>query len=131
MQGWQGWRDRGGLKKVLPGPAEIRYWSELLDKVYAEEVDSWACRWTLSCWRHDMVTALPNVNLISNIGFGPAATHTFGKSRFSQIPLQDIIFPLKHPEAIKANTEADRYTGRMMFRPLTFFRKLDVFLRGR
>lgn len=130
MHDWPAWRDRGGLKTVMPGPAEVHYWSEVLDQVAAGAIDSWACRWALSCWSHGLLTVLPSVNLVSNIGFGPAATHTTEESRFAGIPLGEMHFPLRHPERIAVNRPADALTGRLMFRPLTFLRKLGIFLRG-
>jgi hypothetical protein len=131
MRDWPAWRESGGLAGVMPGPAEVRYWTEVLDHVAAGKIDSWACRWSLSCWRQGLLTVLPNVNLVSNLGFGPAATHTTEESRFAKIPLGEMHFPLRHPSAIAADRVADAYTGQIMFRPLTFMRRLMIFLRGR
>jgi hypothetical protein len=131
MADWPVWRAEGKLASVLPGWAEFRYWTDVLDKVAAGEIDSWACQWTLACWRHGLLTVLPNFNLISNIGFGPAATHTTEESRFAEIPTSEMPFPLNHPADIQVNRQADAFTGRIMFRKLTFFRKLMIVFRGR
>jgi hypothetical protein len=51
-----------------------------------------------------MLTVMPTKNLISNIGFGPDATHTFDSSnKFSNIVSAEIDFPLVHPKFISAS----------------------------
>ena len=57
------------------------------------------------------------VNLISNIGFGPEATHTHVVGIHADMPISPIQFPLKHPDFILANTEADRYISNDQIAP--------------
>ena len=33
-------------------------------------------QWLLACWQQRGLAVVPNTNLVSNIGFGPSATHT-------------------------------------------------------
>jgi len=51
----------------------------------------------------------PDLNLVSNIGFGVDATHTFGDSPWSNMPTQDI-WEINHPQIMTRNLEADLYT---------------------
>ena len=69
--------------------------------------DSWAYRWSLVCMANGGMTALPNKNLVTNIGFGDQATHTFGKplsANFSSLGI------LHHPIVVCRDAEADHYT---------------------
>jgi hypothetical protein len=52
---------------------------------------------------------VPNVNLISNIGFGPNATHTHEVGVHSEMPITPIAFPLIHPNFVLANSAADEF----------------------
>jgi hypothetical protein len=131
MGGWPAFRDSGGLKRNVTSPAERRYWINAFDRVASGELDTWDCQWTLACWQHNLLTVLPRVNLVSNIGFGSSATHTTEASQFADIPSVPMLFPLYHPGKISINESADAYTARIMFRPLTLMRKLAIFLFGR
>jgi hypothetical protein len=53
---------------------------------------------------------LPNVNLVSNIGFGQGATHTLHRSRSSNLPVEELVIPLKHPPFIIRDVRADKFT---------------------
>jgi hypothetical protein len=73
---------------------------------------------------------LPQVNLISNIGFRPDATHTTEEaSRFACLPVQEMVFPLQHPSTIVTDLIADDYTGRILFRHPTLMQKLFIVLK--
>jgi hypothetical protein len=57
---------------------------------------------------------LPNINLISNIGFGADATHTQSVSKYSMLKVFPLEFPITHPELITSNFIADEYTAEGM-----------------
>ncbi|MFM6330709.1 MAG: glycosyltransferase family 2 protein, partial [Microcystis panniformis] len=64
-----------------------------------------------ACWIQNGLTILPDVNLVSNIGFGEDATHTSSsKSRVANLPVKEINFPLKHPPFLLRHVEADNFT---------------------
>lgn len=130
MSYWPEYRDRGALRGLLSGKGEVSYWTDVLDRVHSGEIDTWDCQWTFSCWRHGLLTVLPSVNLVSNIGFGPGATHTPVPNRFAAVPTKAVLFPLVHPPAIEADAAADRYTGNTMFQPYTALRRLFAVARS-
>ena len=70
----------------------------------------WDKQWEISARKQGGLAILPNVNLVSNIGFGPDATHTFGAARYANLSTQSLAFPLVHPKRISRNKAADRYT---------------------
>ena len=90
-----------------------RYWTEMFDRAYEGEVDSWAYRWTFSCWAQNGLTILPARNLVTNIGFGVDATHTKSTSGAeSSLKLETMDFPLVHPIGMVRDVAADLWTDR-------------------
>ncbi len=78
------------------------------DNIYSGKTDSWDNQWTLAVWLAGGLTALPGVNLVSNIGFGPGATHTKKTtSAVANLPTEPLTFPLSHPRDIQRDREAD------------------------
>jgi len=65
---------------------------------------TWSRAWYYSMFRHDGLAIVPSTNLIENVGFGEAATHTKGGHH----PLRhkasgDMTFPLVHPPDLSVN----------------------------
>jgi len=84
----------------------------LMADVFAGKVDTWDTQWEYACWKRRGLSILPAVNLISNIGFGPSATHCRKPDRFAALPTEAIAFPLKHPGKVELLEEADlRFFG--------------------
>jgi hypothetical protein len=114
--GWPQFRDRGGLTQALQSRSrEIRRWREILNAVHAGKIDTWDYQVNLMMWIHDMVSVLPQKNLIRNIGFGAAATHTTGASIFADMQTHAIEFPLRHPATVETSAAADNHTADQMF----------------
>ncbi len=82
---------------------------EKLSKTFIREISTWDYQWMYSVWKNNGICIIPNLNLISNIGFGVNATHTIEKNSFlAEIPVYDIGI-IKHPEKIIINNTADDY----------------------
>lgn len=110
MKTWPAKRAQGWLKSKFENSRMAQYWSDTFDAVYQGKIDTWDHQWTYNCWQLGGVAALPEVNLISNIGFGHDATHTRRKGRFSAIDTGRLDFPLSHPPSVTRQVEADKYT---------------------
>lgn len=113
---WPALRAEGWLANVLRDPVEIKYWTDVFDRVARGDFDTWDYAWLFTCWVEGGLTVLPNRNLVTNIGFASGATHTSGDSPFARLPTESMEFPLVHPEHVTADAEADALTGRTMFR---------------
>lgn len=113
---WPDLRAEGWLRNVLRDPIEIDYWTGIFDRVARGEIDAWSYAWLFTCWAEGWIAALPNRNLVSNIGFGSAATHTTGDSDIGMLQTYPMEFPLVHPQHMTAHAEADAFTGRTVFR---------------
>ncbi len=106
---WPKWKNSPEWKAWLPDRVERKYWAKIFDQMYRQEIDTWDYPWTASVWFHDGLTATPNVNLVSNIGFGLEATHTAsGESPLAEMATHELSV-INHPSAINQNIAADRY----------------------
>jgi hypothetical protein len=77
MSAWPALRDSGFLDSICH-PLHARHLRMVFDRTRAGQIDTWDYQWQVSMWANDGLAAVPNANLISNIGFGPHATHTHG-----------------------------------------------------
>ncbi len=91
------------------------YWYEIFEKVSQHKIDTWDYQWLFAIWYKNGIAAVPNVNLITNIGFGEDATHTTEYNPLSNIPSENIQL-IKHPEKIEVNRKADKYTSKVVFK---------------
>jgi len=69
-------------------------------------VDEWGIIWTLSKMLKGGLSLFPARNLISNVGFGPQATHTVLSDAllFQNTPRFSLDFPLKHPSHLQPDS---------------------------
>lgn len=117
LKTWPKFRDSRLLENILEDPTEVRYWSSLFDSFFTENrIDTWDYQWTYTCWSNGGLTILPNVNLVSNIGFGAGSTNTNVDSikGISALPTEELI-NIKHPTFIIRDSVADQYTFKKMF----------------
>lgn len=119
MTDWRRLSESGQLSQML-GPVGASAWQRRFDSVKRKTVDSWAYTWTYSCWVHHGLTALPNRNLTTNIGFDERATHTRSSiNTLGNRPLQSLDLPLTHPPNVERDVAADQFTQRHLFQ--TYF----------
>ncbi len=124
---WTEWKNSDDFQRKIPNHVERQYWMEIFDKVWRGEIDSWAYPWTASAWYYGGLTATPNVNLVSNIGFGPDATHTVTAENIEGLPVYPI-GTLTHPDKIQQDFDADCFAFIHHFRGSRH--KLRSFLRS-
>lgn len=130
MKLWEKVRDRNWLRDILNNDRAVKYWTNKFQSTYEDRINSWAFRWTLACWLQSGLTVLPNVNLVSNIGFdSDGLHHQNGNSPFANMPVEKMSFPLQHPPFIIRNKAADDFTYKTMFHFWTrVSRKLNQYL---
>ena len=116
MNLWPKIRDDDWLKDMLNNFFEERYRKRLFQAVYDNQIDTWAYQWTFTCWIQSGLTILPQTNLVSNIGFSADSTHTKdARSPLSNMEVNPILFPMKHPEFMIRDFRADRFTWRNLY----------------
>jgi hypothetical protein len=95
----------------------LKYWTKRFQATFEGRIETWDYPWTLACWLQNGLTIIPSVNLVSNIGFGPLALNTKGShSKYSNMVVQEMPFPLIHPSYMVAYPPADIYTQRTVFK---------------
>lgn len=110
MSLWPEIRDGGWLRGILGNPNAVRYWTDIFDRAHRDEFDSWGYPWTFSCWVQGGLAVLPEVNLVSNIGFDARATHTKAAGPNLMVRAEAMEFPLRHPRFLLRNNVADEFT---------------------
>lgn len=110
----QGWR-RGlpprrrwqAMGRSLTG---VAYWSALFDLLAGGRIDTWDGQLVYAAMRTRGLTAISNVNLVANEGFGADATHTVRRPDFLR-PIQSLAIPLEPPDRIplRVDHRADRW----------------------
>ncbi len=101
--------DSGQANLLFHRPARQKQWLDLFDGVYRGEIDTWDYQWLFTHWNHTGLSIAPQVNLVSNLGFGEGATHTKEPSRFANMETQRL-GTLIHPSHIVPHTAADQFT---------------------
>ena len=127
---WPKWSKSEDWLKKIPDKVERNYWEDVFNKVYEKKINSWAYPWTGSIWYHGGLTITPNVNLVTNIGFGNNALHTILKNdRFSNLPTNNLEI-IKHPKKIERNIDADNLVFNHHYegKNLRFPRNLIMFI---
>ena len=132
LKKWPVIRDGGWLADMLGNKKEVESWMKVFESAYQGEIDAWDGQWMFASLLEGRSNAMPNVNLISNIGFGADATHTFGDSDLANVPVDKMLFPMVHPVGVFKNLQADLFTAQLYFSiPLykRIYRKLLRYLK--
>jgi len=131
---WLEFKNSGLTKQIFENNYEEHYWIAIFGRMWVDKPrDIWDYMWTFACWSQSGLTALPNVNLVSNIGFDSGGTHTFGDSPFANMAVEDI-GEITHPPFVVRHIEGDRYTfdhhfgGKAMKKADTMTYKLKSYL---
>ena len=124
MSLWPKFRDEGWIEALFKKKGEQDYWRHSFQMVFDGKLDTWDCSWTFAALTHGLLQVSPNVNLISNIGFGPDATHTHVEGIHANMKVQAMQFPLKHPAFVLADPNADQYIADEQLAPSFIKRQL-------
>jgi hypothetical protein len=107
---FQNYNNSDFVGNIFKDKKVIRYWK----KIFSSK-KNWDYLWLFALWKNDQLSICPNVNLISNIGFGDGATHTVNKeSILSNVNSYDIKIT-SHPLDVKRNFAAEDYTSKYAF----------------
>ncbi len=110
MKLWPTIRDNHWLRDFLGDEKAALRFTREFDDIFTGKVDTWDYQWGLACWINSGLSIRPNVNLISNIGFSPDATHTKDSDNLAaNLSTAPIEFPLRHPPFMMRNAYEDRF----------------------
>jgi hypothetical protein len=106
---WPTLRDSGLLDTIFEDPLERIYWSGIWQRLLdTGEPDTWDYLWTFTCLANSGLTALPNRNLVSNVGFGEDAAHTTGVA--DPTVADQGLGQLTYPHFVLRDAVADAYS---------------------
>ncbi|MDB5109851.1 MAG: protein containing nucleotide-diphospho-sugar transferase domain [Mucilaginibacter sp.] len=122
--GWATWKDRWQkydvnlahvdeskvnrfLKTIFHTKRERTKWLNDFLQIKTGQVDTWDTQWMFTIWGNEGLCVVPWKNLITNIGYGPDATHTtMAESSEANLPSFTLDYII-HPKKIALNTAAD------------------------
>jgi hypothetical protein len=115
MSDWPRLRDSDWLEWLLGDAHAVAYWRHIFEQTHRGRT-SWDYAWTFTCWRHAGLCIHPEVNLVTNVGFGSDATNTRdANSIFANLPTVPAEFPLQHPSELARDVEADELLEAVMY----------------
>ena len=117
MTDWPILRDSAWLRDV-GGSADFReYWTNVFDMTYADRDHFWDYQWQYAMWRNGWRCWHPRVNLVTNIGFDSAATHTrMEHTGLTRLPVGDLSLPLVAPASDEPDVRVDRWIDHNVYR---------------
>lgn len=107
MRTWPESRDL--IRGLFEREEEADFWASIFDRVHAGQIDTWDYQWVYACWSQSGLAVTPDVNLVSNLGFGPDATHTREENGMARLPVESL-GPVRHPELVIRHRAADDYS---------------------
>jgi hypothetical protein len=112
MSEWPRLREADWLTSVAQTQREVRMRTRIYDDLRAGRIDTWDYQWGFAKLVHGLLSVIPAVNLIENIGAGPDATHPDPHQRsYKAFPM---IWPLRHPLTVLGDENYDRaYSNRL------------------
>lgn len=110
MRTWPEFRRKGLMRFAYDSIYEEKFWIDVFEATHRGLIDTWDFQWHYACRSQNGLAIIPGGNLVSNIGFGADATHTFGNGGWvANMPTQGIS-EVRHPSFVVRNLEADQYT---------------------
>jgi predicted O-methyltransferase YrrM len=113
---WGNLRQTNWLIDFLKDEKAEKFWSRAFDSVWLGYHDTWDITLVLTLWINNGIGIIPEVNLVSNLGFGSGTHTTKPNSLLAYMPTYAIDFPLQHPKEIIRQIEADNFTEKYILR---------------
>jgi hypothetical protein len=131
--GWATWRDRWQyqdmytkdwphikktdfLDRIAKDNVVKSFWTSIFEQVHRNPSIAWDTQFTYQLFKKNLLTITPKQNLILNIGYGKGATNTtWIPVHLKELKLEELDFPLIHPEDIKINEEYDKLIEKVQF----------------
>jgi len=109
-------------------PRETEFWARNFNAVYNEKLDTWDYQWVYSIWQAYGLAVIPAQNQVSNIGFGPGATHTSDPSaKQANLATSSENCDWVAPQRVERNIAIDRYHFERLVSPPKWRRELARF----
>ena len=118
LDAWPPFSRAGGFSNLYGSKAEIDFWTQRYEKLYAERETvtrrTWDYQYVLSLLTNGGLCIVPGKNLVTNIGH--TGTHTGGVHSFHNRPVDDAFRTSSHPDFILANAGYDNHHVRSFWK---------------
>ncbi|WDF55168.1 nucleotide-diphospho-sugar transferase [Mucilaginibacter sp. KACC 22063] len=101
---------RNVLVNIFSEPVIINAWLQIFNELKEGKIDTWDYQLTLINFLNNSLSVLPNVNLISNVGFGKDATHTVQTQHPYANQAIGVLGEIVHPHYVVPQKQADYAT---------------------
>lgn len=108
MKNWEEFKRNGGVSQIYPNRTYAKAWERTFERYLAGKYNTWDYPLLFASWWHRQLTVLPEVNLVSNIGFGGVNTHGTNDiaTKLGEIPTYCLTTLIHNPKKI-ASIQAD------------------------
>lgn len=114
---WPYAESEGWLDGLFRDRRDAQFWARTFASVHGKDrPHTWDYQWAFACWRQSGLSIVPDAHLISNIGFGPEATHTTGYTVGADAPTRPMKFPLRHSSAVVRDAALDDFIQHIYYR---------------
>ena len=97
-------------------PCARRFWLSKFKMVRDGRIDTWDYQLLFHHWNNQLLSVIPKVNLVTNIGFDGEATHTFNVNHpYAAIEIGRLNLPLVHPQDVTPSTQLDEIADKSRF----------------
>jgi hypothetical protein len=136
LWGWASWSDKwlhhydveikswrtmkNKVLETMPNKSNQKYWKYIFEDTYLGKNDTWDYQVAYMMMLNRMLAISPFCNLVSNIGCGHvSSTHTSKYNEYAELELDQMDFPLVHPDGVLANDRIDAIESNKEHRILT------------
>lgn len=102
-------KEQNQIRNVFEGKFVQKHWLKIFTKMQSETAQTWDHQWNYAIFSQNGLAINPNVNLISNIGFGANAVHCLDtSSKFANMKTYELN-EITHPTFMLPDKESDNY----------------------
>ncbi len=106
----------------LQSPLSRLFWRRTIRKRVFSDLPNWDYYWQFSLWAQNLLSIIPSINLITNLGYGEDSTNTtWSGSPLARTPTHSLPERLTHPTNIVRSARADAYFERHYVIPHLIF----------
>ena len=121
MSSFPQFKKDGVIDSAVTNRTQKAHWMKFFEGLYSGAYNTCDAKWLYAIWANNGLCITPNVNMISNIGYGLDAGHTVLKDKSMGQEVHDV-GTLVHPIAVVIDRNADDFTFKKIVKK-TFFQK--------
>lgn len=112
---WPTHRPTSWLRDVTNGFIISKFWKYIFDRLYEDKINTWDYQLTFASFKNHGLNIIPNVNLVTNVGYGTDSTNIKKRNKTIGILSSPIKFPLVHPKKFETDDIADHRIDNLVY----------------